>query len=105
MQPNASQTINVTLTPVGGVKLTADASDFSFTAQGLPAGVTAAWGTPSINAAGAAVVPMTLASDGTRTGNAQVLVSGTARDAVSGKQYSFTQQLVVAALRPASRRI
>lgn len=105
IQPNATQKINVTLTPIGGVKLAANASDFSFTVQGLPAGVTASWGAPTINAAGAAVVPLSLTSDGTHSGNAQVLVSGTARDAVTGVQYSFQQQLVIAALRPVVRRL
>lgn len=105
LQPNATQKINVTLTPVGGVKLTANASDFSFTIQSLPAGITAVWGTPSINAAGTAVVPLSLVSDGTHSGNAQALVSGTARDVVTGVQYSFKQQLVIAAVRPAVRRL
>lgn len=103
--PNTTQRISVTLTPVGAAKLTANASDFSFTTQGLPAGITATWGRPSINAAGAAVVPLRLASDGARSGNALVLVSGTARDAVTGVQYSFKQQLVLAAMRPAVRRL
>jgi hypothetical protein len=105
VQPNATQKISLTLTPVGGVKLTANASDFSFTIQSLPAGIAAVWGTPSINAAGAAVVPFSLVSDGTHSGNAQALVSGTARDMVTGVQYSFRQQLVIAALRPAVRRL
>ncbi|MFC5860930.1 protease pro-enzyme activation domain-containing protein [Acidicapsa dinghuensis] len=105
VQPTAMQTIDLTLTPIGGVKLTANTSDFSFSVQGLPDGVTAVWGTPTINAAGAAVVPLGLVNDGTHSGNAQVTISGTARDAVSGTQYSFRQQLILAALRPAVRRL
>ena len=71
IQSNATTTVTVTATPVGGIALPAGAAGSTIAiTSGLPAGFTAAWSSPTLNAAGAAVWTLTL------TGSSEAVASG-----------------------------
>jgi subtilase family serine protease len=65
MSSTATQKITVTTTPVGGISLASSAGAAAFQITGLPAGVTASWGSPVVTAAGTMQATLTLSGSAT----------------------------------------
>lgn len=97
MTSSGTQTVTVTATPQGGVVPKANLAGVSFKVTGLPTGITASWGTPSLTAVGAVQAVLTLTGSKAASGsNSKLTLTGTVT--ASGALYSATQQesLVVA---------
>jgi pseudomonalisin len=104
MKSTASQAITLTVNPIGGVK--PDTSGSSFQVTGLPAGFTASFGTPSLTAAGAMQVTLTLTGSSTAiTSTSKPTVTAQVHDSVTGILYKATAQAALTVTRPNSLAI
>jgi subtilase family serine protease len=89
MKSNAVQQVVVTATPTGGAKPSATTSSFQI--AGLPAGITASWGAPSLTAAGALQVTLTLAgSSSAITSSSRPTITAQVHDSATGSLYTAT---------------
>jgi hypothetical protein len=103
MKSTASQAVTVTVTPIGGVQPDTSANGSSFQVTGLPTGFTATWGTPTLNAAGAMQVTLTLVgSSNAITSASKPTVLAQVHDSATGILYSATAQAALTVTRPNS---
>jgi pseudomonalisin len=101
MKSTASQAITLTVNPIGGVKPDASSTGSSFQVTGLPAGFTAAWGTPALTVAGAMQVTLTLTGSSTAiTSTCKPTVTAQVHDSTTGILYTATAQAALAVTRP-----
>ena len=101
MKSTASQVITLTVNPIGGVKPDTSSTGSSFQITGLPAGFTASFGTPSLTAAGAMQVALTLAGSSTAiTSTSKPTVTAQVHDSVTGTLYKATAQSALTVTRP-----
>jgi pseudomonalisin len=106
MKSTASQPITLTVNPIGGVKPDASNTGSSFQVIGLPAGFTASFGTPSLTAAGAMQVTLTLTGSSTAiTSTSKPIVTAQVHDSVTGILYKATAQATLTVTRPNSLAI
>jgi hypothetical protein len=88
------------------VKPDASTTGSSFQVTGLPAGFTAAWGTPALTAAGAMQVTLTLTGSSTAiTSTSKPIVTAQVHDSVTGILYTTTAQAALTVTRPNSLAI
>jgi hypothetical protein len=103
MKSNGTQRVTVTATPQGGVTAAANMSGVSFKATGMPTGITASWGIPSLTANGAVQVVLTLTGSAAAVGsNTTLFLTGSVKDVSSGTIYSASQQAYLAVTRGTS---
>jgi pseudomonalisin len=96
MTSMGTASLTVTVSPVGGVSLASSASAAAFKITGLPAGITAAWGTPAVTAAGALQAKLTLTGGTSALGTStQPILSVSAPDSTTAKVYSATKTVAL----------
>ena len=90
MSSMATQSLTATVTPVGGVSLSANAASFKVT--GLPSGITGSWGAASLTASGTLQAKLTLTgSTGAISSSTTPLIAVSATDSVTAKAYTASQ--------------
>ena len=101
MQSTASQAVTVTVTPIGGVKPNASSTGSSFQVTGLPAGITASFGTPSLTTTGSMQVALTLTgSSAAITSSSKPAVAVQVHDDTTGILYTASASATLTVTRP-----
>jgi subtilase family serine protease len=102
MVATSTSTVTVTATPVGGVTVPTGATGATISvASGLPKGVTATFGAPTVNTGGAVVWTLTLAGSSTAAVGSATLSLSAKVVAKTGTSYSATQNLPLTVTAPA----
>ena len=103
MKSTASQAVTVTIMPIGGMQPSSSATGSSFRVTGLPTGLAATWGTPTVTAAGSMQVTLTLAgSNAAITSTSKPTVTAQVHDAKTGILYTASAQAALSVTRPNS---
>jgi hypothetical protein len=100
MVSTASHAIVVTVTPVGAASLSSSAASFQI--AGLPTGIIAGWGVPSLTGSGAVQVTLTLnGSNGAITTSTKPTITIKSSDRLTEAIYTATEQFTLSVTRAA----